>query len=165
MSKQSENLLIRRAGPEDYAPVAAVMDRWWGGRAVRELLPRLFFIHFTETSFVAERDGIMVGFLVGFFSQTHADEAYIHFVGVRPDCRRAGVGRALYETFFEAARHGGRGVVRCVTSPVNKSSVAFHLRMGFAVEPQEAEVEGVPVYRNYDAGGGDRVLFVKTLRA
>jgi len=74
---------IRHAEPDDHARVAAVLDDWWGGR-MRDMLPRLFFVHFRETSFVAEEAGELVGFLCGFLSQTHADEAYCHFVGVRP---------------------------------------------------------------------------------
>ena len=35
------------------------------------------------------------------------------------------------------------------------------LRMGFEIEPQETEVDGVAVYHNYDGCGSDRVLFVK----
>ena len=34
----------------------------------------------------------LIGFLLGFFSQLHADEAYVHFVGVHPDFRRLGLG-------------------------------------------------------------------------
>ena len=48
------------------------------------MLPKLFFVHFRDTSFVAEDDGGSPGFLCGFRSQTFDDEAYIHFVGVDP---------------------------------------------------------------------------------
>src|SRR5919202_4430977 len=108
---------IRNAEPSDHARVAAVIDDWWGGRAMRDMLPRLFFVHFRETSFVAEDDGELVGFLNGFLSQTHADEAYVHFVGVHPAHRGGGLARELYERFFAVARAHGRSVVRCVTSP------------------------------------------------
>jgi ribosomal protein S18 acetylase RimI-like enzyme len=128
-----------------------------------DMLPRLFFVHFRETSFVAERGGQVIGFLVGFVSQTFADEAYIHFAGVHPDFRKNGVARALYERFFEAVARLGRGVVRCITSPVNKGSVSFHLRMGFSIEPGRKDIDGVPVAENYDGRGGDRVLFRKKL--
>ena len=48
------------------------------------ILPKLFFIHFEGTSFVAEGDdGELIGFVCGFLSQTADDEAYIHFVGDR----------------------------------------------------------------------------------
>jgi len=130
-----------------------------------DMLPKLFFIHFRETSFVAESSGKIVGFLIGFLSQTFQNEAYIHFAGVHPDYRKMGLGRTLYDQFFEVAKNFGRTVVRCVTSPINKESIAFHLRMGFNIETSEAIVEGISVARNYDGQDGDRVLFFKTLNA
>ncbi|GIO02197.1 GNAT family N-acetyltransferase [Brevibacillus laterosporus] len=47
-----------------------------------DMLPKLFFEHFTHTSFIAEKNGELIGFLIGFLSQIHTDEAYIHFVGI-----------------------------------------------------------------------------------
>ena len=73
---------VRHAEPDDHARVVAVIDDWWGGRAMADMLPHLFFVHFRDTSFVAEEDGELAGFLCGFRSQTFADEAYVHFVGV-----------------------------------------------------------------------------------
>ena len=56
------------------------------------MLPKLFFIHFEGTSFVAEdEEGELRGFVCGFLSQTAADEAYIHFVGVEPGARGDGL--------------------------------------------------------------------------
>jgi ribosomal protein S18 acetylase RimI-like enzyme len=119
------------------------------------ILPKLFFIHFEGTSFVAEGgDGELLGFVCGFLSQTEDDEAYIHFVGVDPEQRGEGLGRALYERFFEEVRASGRTVVRCVTSPVNQRSVAFHESLGFQAER---------VVPDYDGPAEDRVLLVKRL--
>lgn len=56
---------LRHAEPDDHARVAAVVDDWWGGRPMADMLPRLFFVHFRETSFVAEEDGELAGFLWG----------------------------------------------------------------------------------------------------
>jgi hypothetical protein len=52
------------------------------------MLPKLFFIHFNETSFIAEANSVAVGFLIGFLSQTHPEEVYIHFTGVHPDFKK-----------------------------------------------------------------------------
>jgi ribosomal protein S18 acetylase RimI-like enzyme len=142
--------VIRHAEPADYARVIAVVDDWWGGREMAAMLPKLFFVHFRDTSFVAEEDGRLAGFLCGFRSQTFDDEAYIHFVGVDPAQRGSGLGRLLYERFFEAARP--RTVVRAVTSPVNESSVAFHRALGFEVERVDDD---------YDGQGEARVLLVR----
>ena len=145
---------IRHARPSDYGRVVGVVDAWWGRRQMSPMLPRLFFVHFEGTSFVAEVDGELAGFLCGFLSQTHDDEAYVHFVGVDPVRRGQGVGAALYERFFETVRPLGRTVVRAVTSPVNAGSVDFHSSLGFEVER---------VIEDYDGRGGDRVLLVKRL--
>ena len=154
---------IRRLRPSDHAPVIAVIDEWWGGRPMAQMLPRLFFDHFTDTSFVADRNGALAGFLVGFVSQSQPDGAYIHFVGVHPGERGHGLGRQLYGTFFDAVRARGCTSVRAVTSPVNTASVAFHRRMGFRLEPGDAQVDGIPVAAGYDGPGQDRVRFVRDL--
>ena len=145
-------MLIRHAEPADYGAVIGVIDEWWGGREMAAMLPKLFFVHFRDTSFVAEEDGRVVGFLCGFRSQTFDDEAYIHFVGVDPAARAHGLGRALYERFFAAV--APRRVVRAVTAPVNERSVAFHRAMGFEVERVDDD---------YDGHGQARVLLVRRL--
>ena len=142
---------LRHAEPDDYDEAIGRVDEWWG-REVSPMLPRLFFVHFRDTTFVAEEDGRLAGFLCGFRSQTHADEAYVHFVGVDPAFRGRGVGRLLYERLFEAIRP--RSVVHCVTSPINEASIAFHTSIGFEVERVAA---------NHDGHGGDRVVFVRRL--
>ena len=157
------NVELRNLETSDFKPIVSVVNDWWGGREVAGLLQMLFFKHFKSTSFVAEIDGEMVGFLVGFLSQDFENEAYIHFVGVHPDFRKDGIARTLYEKFFETVKSEDRNIVRCLTSPINKTSIAFHQRMGFVIETQELEIDGVPVAKDHDGRGQDRVLFVKKL--
>lgn len=130
-----------------------------------DMLPKLFFEHFQNTSFVAQaEDGNIAGFLVGFLSQSHIDESYIHFVGVHPNQRKSGVGKLMYEQFFAVAQQHGRRVVTCVTSPVNKTSVAFHLRMGFVPTASATCTEdGTPFVENSDGKGEPRVVLCKHL--
>ena len=144
--------VIRPAEPADHARAIAVVDAWWGDRPMAAMLPKLFFIHFRDTSFVADEDGELAGFLCGFRSQTFDDEAYIHFVGIDPSRRGSGLGRLLYERFFDAI--APRTVVRAVTSPVTERSVAFHRALGFEVER---------VQPDYDGRGEARVQLVKRL--
>jgi ribosomal protein S18 acetylase RimI-like enzyme len=143
---------VRHAEPADYERVMEVIDHWWGGREMAAMLPKLFFVHFRDTSFVAEDGGELAGFLCGFRSQTFVDEAYVHFVGVDPVRRASGIGRVLYERFFEAV--APRTIVRAVTSPVNEQSVEFHRAIGFEVERVDDD---------YDGRGQARVLLVKEL--
>jgi GNAT superfamily N-acetyltransferase len=156
-------MTFRRPIPDDHDHVMAVMVDWWGGRDLRSMLPRIFFEHFRGTSLIAEHEDELIGFLVGFPCPDHAGEAYIHFVGVHPAWRSAGLGRDLYGRFFRIARAHGLTVVRSVTAPVNKGSIAFHSALGFAILPGNDEIDGVPV--TYDPGpqGDHLVCFELTL--
>ena len=151
--------VIRHAESSDYKNIIRVVNEWWGGRDMAPMLPRLFLVHFRNTSFVAEHQGEIVGFVIGFVSQTFPAEAYIHFTGVHPAFRKTGLGRRLYERFFSAAESLGCSKVRCVTSPVNKLSIAFHLGMGFTMEDTGTFIDGIPLAKGYDGEGEDRVLF------
>lgn len=157
-------LSIRHAEPADHAPIVAAVDAWWGGRRMADMLPKLFFVHFRPTSFVAEAGGHRVGFVAGFRSQTHPEQAYIHFVGVDPGCRAAGLGRKLYERFFEAAASLGCSEVHCVTSPSNTGSIAFHSALGFEALTGDSSGNGVSFVTDYDGPGESRVRFRKRLR-
>jgi ribosomal protein S18 acetylase RimI-like enzyme len=154
---------IRSVESSDYYVISPLLNDWWGGRQMSDMLPKLFFDHFANTSFVAEKDGLMIGFLIGLMSQSKPDEAYIHFVGVHPEYRKHNIGKRLYSEFFNVVKQNGRKVVRCVTSPVNRVSIAYHTKMGFEVEKGNKFVDGVAVCTDYDGPGQDRVIFLKTL--
>ena len=146
---------IRHAEPSDHARVAAVIDDWWGGRPMRDMLPRLFFTHFRDTSFVAEEDGELAGLPLRL---------------PLPDAPRAGVlplrrrrARAPEDAAWQASSTSASSrppappdAPPCTASPSpeNTGSIAFHTRIGFEIE---AEVEG------YDGSGESRVLLAKTL--
>jgi ribosomal protein S18 acetylase RimI-like enzyme len=167
-------ITMRAAREADYDAVAAAIADWWTlpeqttPEAKREraaLAPRLWLQHFAQTSLIAEReaDGEIVAFLIGFPSPDRSDEAYIHFVGVHPDARTGGLGRMLYERFFDESRKRGRSRVRCVTSPANDVSIGFHLAMGFTIEPGNKLAGDLEVKADYDGVGLDRVAFVREL--
>ena len=149
----TSDLTLRTATPADYDRIAAVLDDWWG-RPVGHALPRLFLDHFHATSAVAEADGDLAGFLIGFLSPSQPDAAYIHFVGVHPGHRRGGLARLLYERFFALAAAHGATVVSAVTAPVNERSIAFHAALGFTVSDPVA---------GYDGPGDVKVRFERSL--
>ena len=157
------DVAIRRAVPGDHPRVIAVLPEWWGGRDLRAMVPRLFLEHFADTSLVAETEGGLAGFLIGFLSASQPDTGYVHFLGVHPGSRGSGLGRRLYELFFGICRGRGRSRIKACTSPVNRGSIAFHQRLGFSLEPGDAEIDGVPVTRDYNRPGDDKVLFLKLL--
>jgi hypothetical protein len=52
------HLVIRNAEVDDYQTIIRAVDEWWGGRRMTLMLPKLFFVHFRPTSFVAEDNGL-----------------------------------------------------------------------------------------------------------
>ena len=156
---------IRPLVSADYEVISPVVDEWWGGRPVRHLVPRLFFEHFSSTSFALVEAAELCAFLIGFQSQSQPHVAYIHFVGVAPDRRSKGHGRLLYSAFFERVAVLGCTEVQCITSPVNSGSIAFHQRMGFSLVKTGAEQDGIPISLNYAGEGQHRVLFHRQLAA
>ena len=84
---------LRRPIEADHRFLVNSVDDWWGGRKMHQLLPRLWFQHFSGTSWIAVVDDRIVGFLIGFISPDRPDEAYIHMVGTSPNHRGAGLGR------------------------------------------------------------------------
>ena len=157
---------LRRPIEADHARLIGLVDEWWAGRKLHQLLPRLWFQHFNGTSWVAEDgEGRLVGFLVGFISPDRLDEAYIHMVGTSPNYRRKGLGRMLYQRFFDDVAARGVRRVTAVTWPGNRVSVGFHRAMGFTADtgPGTQNLYGTPAYPDYDAEGDDRVAFSREL--
>lgn len=147
------DIALRTATAADFDPIIAVVDDWWG-RPIRQALPRVFLDHFHATSTVAEADGALAGFLIGFLSPSQPDAAYIHFIGVDPARRGNGLARTLYERFFTLASADNRQLVRAITAATNARSIAFHTAMGFTVTPP------IP---NYDGDGAPKVRFERRL--
>ena len=159
-----KDILIRKAVPADHDKIIAALQNWWGGRDLTAMLPRLFLNHFNDTSFVIEKEGEMIGFLIGFISPSLKNEAYVHFMGVHPDFRKKGIGTLLYESFFEICRRHGRNIIRACTSPVNRGSVEFHQRIGFQIEAGDDEIDDLPVTSDYNRHGDHKVRFAKLIK-
>ncbi|RJP52967.1 MAG: GNAT family N-acetyltransferase [Anaerolineaceae bacterium] len=139
------------------------MKEWWDGRDLTNLLLKQFFYHFRNTIFIVENQKELIGFFMGYFSQVQSNEAYIHFVAVNPNKRKAGIGRFLYETFFTLCKEQGRTIVRSCTAPINIKSIEFHLHMGFRIEPGNGEINRFPVTLDYLGQNDHKVLFLKEL--
>jgi ribosomal protein S18 acetylase RimI-like enzyme len=161
-------LQFRRPTEADHAKIVELVNEWWGGRRMRELLPRMWFRHFTATSWIAEDDGgRLLGFVVGFISPDHPEIAYAHMIATNPNRRRRGIGRALYEQFFADALAAGAREVHAITWPGNRVSLEFHRRLGFRPDdgPGTRPIYGVPAYRDFDGEDEDRVVLIRTLPA
>ena len=153
--------LIRKITSEDYDYIISHLDQWWAaGRKMSDMLPRLFFNHFSDTSFIIQEQDTIKGFLIGFVSPTKPHLGYVHFIGVNPTYRKNGIGKRLHYTFMETVKQRGVTEIACVTSPLNMQSIRFHTRLGFAIKEGPAvSTEGIAYTPNYDGPEEHRVIF------
>lgn len=152
---------FRRPAEADHARIAAVADEWCGGRGMRARLPRLWFQHFTGTSWLAEApDGAPLGFLVGFLSPDDPAVACVHLAAVSPGRRRRGIGSELYRRFCEDAAARGAREVRTIAWAGDRAAVAFHLALGFRADdgPGTQRLYGTTAYPDYEGDGRDAVV-------
>jgi GNAT superfamily N-acetyltransferase len=153
----------RQAEPSDASPVAAAIDAWWPGRhMVHAVCPQLFE-HLGDTCVIAEVDGELAAFLVGFVSQRMRGTGYIHYVGVHPDRRGLGIGKELYRRFAEAVRLRGCTRLYAETGTWNVESIGFHTRIGFVLQPGDDVVDGLPVHHDAAGVGFDFVVMTMPL--
>jgi GNAT superfamily N-acetyltransferase len=157
--KLPTGLKIRDSKPADHKRIISVLKDWWGGRDLSWMLPKLFLIHFCNTSFVIEKDDELIAFLIGFLSPSRANEGYIHFAGVHPEYRGIGIGNFLYDRFFGICIENGRNKIKACTSPVNKGSIEFHKKFGFNISKGNAEIDGIQVTLDYNKPDDPKVLF------
>jgi ribosomal-protein-serine acetyltransferase len=130
------------------------LEEFWGQERDMGFLHQALYVHeFGQTSVLAERDGRIEGYLLGFVGQEQV--GYIHAVAVRGEARGEGLARRMYERFEELAGDRDALAVKAITAPENTGSRAFHEAVGFAVE----EVE------DYSPSGGMRLVFGKALGA
>jgi len=159
ITKLPKDLTVRNSEPADHKRIISVMKDWWGGRDLTWMLPKLFLVHFCDTSFIIEKEEDLMAFLIGFLSQSKTNEGYIHLVGVHPNYRGMGIGEFLYHRFFQICKANSRDTIRSCTSPVNKGSIEFHRKIGFNILQGNAEVDGVQVSLDYNQFGDSKVLF------
>jgi len=55
------------------------------------------------------------------FSQSKKKLAYVHFIGVKPSYRKNGIGRILYNHFFQVVKEMNVQEVECLTSNLTTS--------------------------------------------
>jgi ribosomal protein S18 acetylase RimI-like enzyme len=159
---------FRRPTEADHAPIVSLVDEWWGGgRRMSGFLQRLWFQHFTGTSWIAEDDeGVLLGFLIGFISPDDPEVGYVKMIATNPNRRRRGLGRSLYRRFFDDVAARGVRRVEAITWPGNRQSVAFHRSVGFRLKdgPGTQNLYGSPAFPDYDGDGEDRVVFMLDLK-
>lgn len=123
----------RKITKADFDQIVEVIDRWWGG-PIGTFAHPIFFYELGDNAVIAEEDGRLVGFLLGFMVFKDPKTGYVHLVGIHPEYRRRGVGRILYQTFTARCRALGCRRMKAITTAGNEGSIRFHEALGWKGE-------------------------------
>ena len=146
---KDSSITTRPLTKADYDHIVRVIDKWWGG-PTSALAHPVYFYELGEQAMVAEAEGRVVGFLLGFVS---GDVGYVHLVGIDPEYRRKHVGTMLYQGFERSCTGAGCRRLKAITTIGNDGSVRFHEALGWISE----EVD------DYAGPGRTRIVFSKRL--
>lgn len=162
------DVLLRRPTPADYAPIVIPAEDWWGRRVLPGVLSRLWFEHFSGTSWIAETlEGELAGYLVAFASPDHPGDLVIVAAATHPSLRRRGVGRRLHEAAEADAREHGASRLVEPAWPGDPVAIRFLRAIGFSPEelPGTRLLYGVPAWPDQEFGREDRAIMVRPLAA
>lgn len=144
-------MIIRGITKQDFDYIVAVFDQWWGGPSSERASP-FFFHELGDYAWIAEDDGRVVGFLLGLVA-TSSRTGYVHLVGIDPNHRRRGVGKRLYQHFYDWCKQAGLKQLKAIGMVGHEASLRFHTALDFEVR----EV------MDYAGPGRARVVFTKQL--
>ena len=94
----------------------------------REELARFLGIH-TAEGIVAEEDGRIVGFVIGYLAARRV--GHVVTLDVHPERRRQGIGKALIEKLLERFSRTGSRAARLEVSTENSTAIRFYESLGF----------------------------------
>jgi L-2,4-diaminobutyric acid acetyltransferase len=87
----------------------------------------LLCTHFADTSLVAEADGELIGFVLGYRPPTQPSSVFVWQIGVAPEARGVGLGRRMLDVLLRGPGCRGARDLCATVSPDNVASRAlFH---------------------------------------
>ena len=155
---------IQKITKSDFDQILSQLSDFWGDRSTEVVLLHhpLFLYEFGDTALVMKENEKVLGYLLGFMLP-HKKLGYIHFIGTRLTRRKKGIAKSLYSDFIENCKKAGCNSIKAITPLKNTGSIEFHKTLGFTLIGDPDTETGIPVIKNYNGLGGDRVVFVKNI--
>jgi len=159
---------LRHPAEDEHGRLLALATGWFEQPTLHPVLPRLLLREMATVSWLAETaKGRTIGLLLGLVGPDRPGEAAIVLVGVHPELRRRGIGRALVERFVADAGAGGIGRVVAAIRTDDRVTLAFFAALGFEPDagPGSSRIRGLAAFADWDGPGQDRVLMVHEMAA
>ena len=146
---------ILRASSADLGLARQAIVEVDGRTALDETALAEFISDLARYLLLAIEGGRVIGSLNGYALQRpyrREPQFLLYEVGVRPECRNRGVGKALVAKFISEARTAGAFEVWVITSEANEAAMAMYESCGLSRETQN----DVAVMLNMALSGGKR---------
>lgn len=151
-----ENLTV-----EDYELVRQKMRDWYPLIAADLQLPRLFFKHFSFTSFIISDAKDVLGVMIAFPSLYQANTACIHLLAINPHHKELGIEKELFKLLKETTAQYRVNKVEYILHPQHHAFIELCKRLEFETKTGDKVVGTISTFSDYDGIGQDRAIFVK----
>lgn len=122
---------------QGFSPIHQAININTGEDSAPKRTDILLIISLIELGFIAEIEGMLVGFIVGretYLAEYDSQVGEIAMIGVNPVYRRKGIGTKLIKALSEVFRSKGVDRVRTGINPMDKDLLAFFEKEGFSGE-------------------------------
>ena len=133
-SSTIENIVIRRAEPEDAPAMAACVTAAYGhyseriGRPPGPMFDDYLRVINEDLAFVADSKGRLIGLMVLKFNQ---GKALLDNVAVYPDCQGTGLGRRLIGLAEAETKKAGFASLELYTNEKMIENIRFYKKLGY----------------------------------
>jgi len=141
MSPEAD-IVVRGALPSDGPAVHALIERVGTLELNSGYAYLLLCDHFGSTSVVAERDGQLLGTVLGYRPPSRPDAIFVWQVGVDPAARGTGLGKKLLRAFTRTPGAAGARFLEATVAPSNAASRALFTSFARAESAPLAEQPG-----------------------
>ncbi len=115
-------MILRRPTERDAAPVWRLLERTGGLERNSCYAYLLLCSDFADTCLVAEREGELVGFVLGYRPPARRDELFVWQIGVAPEARGEGLGTRLLAAVLQQPGCKDVRYLTATVSPDNEAS-------------------------------------------
>ncbi len=155
---------LRKASFDDYIKLYELIGEIEGIVQHPTHFYKIMITYFGNSIPIVSLNGRIVGFLLGFVSQTDPDEFFIWQLGVSPQHRGKGIAGKIMDYTLSIATESGCRRITATVETTNKPSQLLFESSGFSIVTNNRlgeviEEHGKLAIKNYYASGTNQVFY------
>jgi len=158
-------MIFRQAREEEFLNVFEFVSHCKPLESYAEHVYKIMLRHFNNSCFVVEEEKKIVGFVLGFVSQTDMKTYFLWQIGIKLSHQGRGIGKKLLTLIEEDIRKLGCVRIEVTVDPVNTASQSLFEKMGYknisSQEGETVEVNSFMAVKDYYKPGRHFMLYEK----